>query len=224
MTGIFDLLHLQGSQTPSRSKTFETPAGPLLLRNFCPPSLVEHFIADSGLHAFARLPEREHQLLLSLAKSPDCALALAHTPTGVIVGQVTLAPGEDWWDGFENVYEVTIEVSSNWRNLGIAHQLLAFALELHALEDMILFAMGLSWHWDTEGLNISVYRYRKLIARLFGSQGFEEYATTEPDISMELGNILLVRIGKDVSQDVVNRFLKRLQSAPPFFQSVLKKV
>jgi hypothetical protein len=35
---------------------------------------------------------------------------------------------------------------------------------------------------------------------------------------MELGNILLVRIGKDVSQDVVNRFLKRLQSAPPLFR------
>ena len=216
MAGIFDLLNLQGSRTPSRSKTFETPASPLLLRDFCPPSLVEHLIPDSGLHAFTRIPEREHQLLLNLSKSPDCALALAHTPTGVIVGQVTLAPGEDWWDGFENVYEVTIEVSSNWRNLGIAHQLLAFALELDALEDLILFAMGLSWHWDTEGLKISVYRYRKLIAQLFGSQGFEEYGTAEPDIRMEPGNILLVRIGKNVGQHVINRFLNRLQSTPNF--------
>jgi acetoin utilization deacetylase AcuC-like enzyme/GNAT superfamily N-acetyltransferase len=216
MAGIFDLLHLQGSQAPSRSEAIETPAGPLLLRDFCPPSLVERLIPDSGLHAFARLPEREHQLLLNLAKSPDCALALAHTPTGVIVGQVTLAPGEDWWDGFENVYEVTIEVSANWRSLGIAHRLLAFALELDALEDMILFAMGLSWHWDTEGLKISVHRYRNLIAQLFGSQGFEEYATAEPDINMEPGNILLVRIGKNVDQHTVNRFLNRLQSAPNF--------
>lgn len=217
MAGIFDLLHLQGSQTPSRSKTIETPAGPLLLRDFCPPSLVEHLVPDSGLHAFARFPEREHQLLLSLAKSPDCALALAHTPAGVIVGQVTLAPAEDWWEGFENVYEVSIEVSSNWRGVGLAQQLLAFVLELDALEDMIFLAMGFSWHWDTEGLNMSVHRYRKLIARLFESQGFVEYATAEPDISMEPGNILLVRIGKDVSEHVVNRFLNRLQSAPPFF-------
>ena len=218
MAGIFDLLHLRGSQTPSRSKTIETPAGPLLLRDFCPASLVERLIPDSGLYVFARLPEREHQLLLNLAKSLDCALTLAHTPTGVIVGQVTLTPGDDWWDGFENVYEVTIEVSSNWRNLGIAHQLLAFTLELDALEDMILFAVGLTWHWNTEDLKMSVHRYQKLIAQLFGSQGFEEYETTEQDIHMELGNILLVRIGKDVSQDVVNRFLKRLQSAPPLFR------
>jgi acetoin utilization deacetylase AcuC-like enzyme len=216
MAGIFDLLHIRGSQTPSRIKTIESPAGPLLLRDFCPPSLVERLIPDSGLHAFARLPEREHELLLNLAKSPDCALALAHTQAGEIVAQVTLAPGDDWWDGFENVYEVTIEVSSNCRNLGLAHKILEFALELDALEDMILFAMGLSWHWDTDNLKISVHRYRELIARLFGSQGFEEFATTEPEISMEPGNILLVRVGKNVDQLVVKRFLDRLQSAPHF--------
>jgi len=214
MVGIFDLLHIRGIQTPSRIKTIESSAGPLLLRDFCPPSLVERLAPDSGLHAFARLPEREHQLLLNLAKSPDCALALAHTPEGEIVAQVTLAPGDDWWDGFENVYEVTIEVSSNWRSMGIAHKILDFALELDALEDMILFAMGLSWHWDTDSLQISVHRYRELIARLFGSQGFEEFATTEPDISMEPGNILLVRVGKNVDQLVVKRFLNRLQSTP----------
>ena len=216
MAGIFDLLHLRGSQTPSRSKTIETPAGSLLLRDFCPPSLVEHLVPDSGLHAFARLPEREHELLLNLAKSPDCALALAHTTTGEIVGQVTLAPGDEWWDGFEIVYEVTIEVSSNWRNRNIAHQLLAFALELDALEDMILFAMGLSWHWDTDNLNITVHRYRELISRLFGSQGFIEYSTTEPNINLEPGNILLVRFGKNVDPHIANRFLKSLQSTPHF--------
>ncbi|HWZ17963.1 MAG TPA: acetoin utilization protein AcuC [Ktedonobacteraceae bacterium] len=216
MAGIFDLLHIRGSQTPSRIKTFESSAGPLLLRDFCPPSMVERLVPDSGLHAFARFPEREHQLLINLAKSPDCALALAHTPEGEIVAQVTLTPGDDWWDGFENVYEVTIEVSSNWRGMGIANRILDFALELDALEDMILFAMGLSWHWDTDDLKISVYRYRELIARLFGSQGFEEFATTEPDIRMEPGNILLVRVGKNVDQLVVKRFLNRLQSTPHF--------
>jgi len=114
------------------------------------------------------------------------------------------------------VYEVSIEVSSNWRNQNIAHQLLAFALELDALEDMILFAMGLSWHWDTDSLKITVHRYRELISRLFGSQGFVEYSTTEPNINLEPGNILLVRIGKNVDQHVANRFLKRLQSTPHF--------
>ncbi len=214
LAGLFDLLHLRGSATPSRSKTLETPAGPLLLRDFCPPSLVERLTADEGLRAFARLPEREHQLLLSIAKRPDCALALAHTPGGVIVGEVTLAPGDEWWEGLENVYEVAIEVSSNWRRRGVARNLLAFALELDALEDIILFAMGLSWHWDTEGLGLNAYRYRELISRLFVAEGFVEYPTTEPNVSMEPANILVARIGKRVDQRVVSRFFNRLLSSP----------
>jgi acetoin utilization deacetylase AcuC-like enzyme len=214
MTGLVDLLRLRGSETPSRSKMLETERGPLLLRDFCPPSMVERLHADEGLRAFARLPEREWQLLLTIAKSPDCALALAHTPAGAIVGEVTIAPGDEWWEGLDTVYEVAIEVSSNWRGLRLANQLLAFALELDALEDMILFAVGLSWHWDTEGLNMSMYRYRELIARLFASQGFAEYPTTEPNVRMEPANVFMARIGKRVDAHTSSRFLNRVMSAP----------
>jgi hypothetical protein len=214
LTGLVDLLHLRGSETPSRSKVLETGRGPLLLRDFCPPSMVERLHADEGLRAFARLPEREWQLLLNIARSPDCALTLAHTPAGAIVGEVTLAPGDEWWEGLDNVYEVAIEVSSNWRGLRLANQLLAFALELDALEDMILFAVGLSWHWDTEGLHMSIYRYRELIAHLFASQGFAEYPTTEPNIRMEPANVFMARIGKRVDSRTSSRFLSRVMSAP----------
>lgn len=213
-TDLFDLLHVNRTNTPSRTKVVQTPTGTLMLRDFCPPSLVERLRAESGLCAFARIPEREHALLLSIAKSPDCALTLAHTPTGEIVGQVTIAPADAWWEGIENLYEVAIEVSSQRRGMGIARQLLAFALELDAVEEMIFFAMGLSWHWDMEGLGISPSRYRHLIAHLFESQGFQEYDTTEPDISMEPANILLARIGKHVDQHVATQFLSRLLSSP----------
>ena len=214
MTGLIDLLHVRGNETPSRSKMLETTRGPLLLRDFCPPSMVERLRADEGLHAFARLPEREWQLLLNIAKSPDCALTLAHTPAGEIVGEVTIAPGDEWWEGLDNVYEVAIEVSSNWRGLRLASDILAFALELDALEDMILFAVGLSWHWDTEGLGMNMYRYRELIARLFASQGFVEYPTTEPNVRMEPANVFMARIGKRVDAQTSSRFLSRVMSTP----------
>ena len=186
----------------------------MLLRDFCPPSLVERMGIDSGMRAFARLPEREKQLLYGIAKRPDCALALAHTPAGDIIGEVTIAPGDAWWEGLDNVYEVAIEVSSNWRHMGVAKELLAFALELDALEDMILFAVGLSWHWDAEGEGLSIYRYREMLARRFATQGFAEYPTTEPNITMEPANILLARIGKRVDQRMVNQFFNRLLSSP----------
>lgn len=214
MTGLFDLLRPGGSAAPSRMQTIETPKGSVLLRDFCPPSLVERLTAESGLHAFARLPEREHQLLVDIAKNPDCALTLAYTPGGAIVGEVTVTFGDEWWEGVDDIYEVTIEVSSQWRNAGIARRLLAFALELDTLEHMILFAMGLSWHWDFEGMGMMPHQYRNLLARLFSSQGFVEYTTTEPNINLEPANILLVRIGKQVDPYVASQFLKRIGGSP----------
>ena len=100
--------------------------------------------------------------------------------------------------------------------MGIARQLLAFSLELDALEEMILFAMGLSWHWDYEGLGISPRRYRQLISHLFATQGFVEHATTEPNITMEPNNVLLVRVGKRVDEHTARRFHTRLLSSPVF--------
>jgi acetoin utilization deacetylase AcuC-like enzyme/GNAT superfamily N-acetyltransferase len=211
--GLFDLLHL-GSEIASRSQTLETRRGPVLLRHFCPPSLVERLRPAQGLCSFARLPEREHRLLLEIARRPDSALALAHTPSGEIVGEVTLAPGDAWWEGLENVYEVAIEISKDWRQLGIARNLLAFALDLEAREDLIFFAVGLSWHWDTEGTGLSSYRYREMLIKLFGSQGFKEYPTNEPNIAMDPANVFLVRIGSKVDERLIRQFFSRVQSAP----------
>jgi hypothetical protein len=56
-----------GSARISRVKTYKTAAGPLFLQSCCSPALVEGLQADEGLRAFARLPEREHQLLLAVA-------------------------------------------------------------------------------------------------------------------------------------------------------------
>ena len=79
------------STCDSRVKTYKTAAGPLFLRTCCPPALVEGLQVDEGLRAFARLPEREHQLLITLARQPENRLTLAYTPAGKIVGQATLA-------------------------------------------------------------------------------------------------------------------------------------
>ena len=182
----------------------------LVLRDFCSPSLVESLRADSGLRAFARLPEREHQLLVNIARLPDSALTIAHSLSGEIVGEVSLAPADAWWQGLQHVYEIAVQVSSGWRRLGIARQLLKLALELDDLEELIIVAMGLSWHWDNEGLGLTRYSYRELIAQLFASYGFAEFLTSEPNIRMDPANIFLARIGSNVNQDRMTQFLNRL--------------
>jgi GNAT superfamily N-acetyltransferase len=201
---------ISGSTRISRLKTYKTPAGPLFLRNNCSPSLVQGLQADEGLRAFARLPEREHQLLLSLARKPENRLTLAYTTTGKIIGQATLAPLDDWWQGIGNAYEIAVEVSPRWRKLGIAHKLLSFALEFESLEEYLIVGLGLSWHWDYEGLGIPRYRYREMIARLFAAHGFVEYLTSEPNIRMDPANILVARLGSRLDDENMNRFFQHL--------------
>ena len=194
----------------SHDKTLATPAGPVFLQDRCPPALVERLRADSGLRAFARLPQREHALLLGLAQRSDSRLALASTQSGVIVGQVTLAPVDGWWEGLENTYEIAIEVSTAWRNLGIARQLLTLVFEREPLERHIVLGMGLSWHWDMQGLGINRFRYRQMIEQLFAPYGFVEYLTSEANIRMDPANILLGRLGSAVDEQTINQFFQCL--------------
>ena len=199
----------RSASCPCRSE-FETAAGSLILHSFCPPSLVASLRADRGLHAFARVPEREHQLLLGIAERPDCALTLAYTPSGEIVGQVTLAPAYAWWQDIGNAYEIAVEVSAGWRKMGIAHHLLSLALEFESLEESLILGLGFSWHWDFGGLGISPFHYRELIGRLFAVHGFSEYLTSEPNIRMDPANILVARLGSKFAEESMNRFFQRL--------------
>jgi len=199
-----------GNTYISPVKMYKTPAGPLFLRSGCSPTLVEALQVDEGLRAFARLPEREHQLLLSLAQQPEIRLTLAYTATGTIVGQATLAPVDDWWQDIGNAYEIAVEVSSPWRKFGIAHQLLSFTLEFESVEEYLILGLGFAWHWDYEGLGMSRFHYREMIARLFAAHGFDEYLTSEPNIRMDPANILVARLGSRFASENMNRFFQRL--------------
>jgi predicted N-acetyltransferase YhbS len=162
------------------------------------------------LHAFARIPEKEHELLLGIAERPDCALTLAYTASGEIVGQVTLAPLDQWWHDIGNAYEIGVEVSTGWRKMGIAHHLLSLALAFESVEESLIVAFGLSWHWDYARLGIRPFGYRELIAQLFAAHGFSAYLTSEPNIRLDPANILLARLGSRLAEENINRFFQQL--------------
>lgn len=201
---------LVDSEYITDEKMYQTPAGPLILRRCCQPALIETLQADEGLCAFARLPEREHQLLLSLARHPESSLTLAYTLSGKIVGQVSIAPVDNWWQGIEHAYEIAVEVSSRWRKLGIAHQLLASALEFESLEEYLILGLGFSWHWDYEGLGMTRFEYREMLGKLFAAHNFVEYLTSEPNIQMDPANILIARLGSRFGLEGINEFFQRL--------------
>jgi GNAT superfamily N-acetyltransferase len=194
----------------SRVKTYQTAAGPLFLRSCCSPSCVEGLKVDEGLRAFARFPEREHQLLLSIAQQPENRLTLAYTASGIIVGEVSLTPLDQWWHDLGNAYEIAVEVSSRWRHLGIAHHLLSLALAFEAVEEYLIVGLGLSWHWDDQGLGMSRFHYRAMLARVFAAHGFAEYQTSEPNIRMDPANILVARLGGHIDGESMSGFFLRL--------------
>ena len=207
-----DVTHLEIPECTGTShvKTYKTAAGSLFLRTCCPPALVEGLQVDEGLRAFARTPQREHELLLALARHPENRLTLAYTPSGKIVGQATLAPVDGWWEGIEQAYEIAVEVSSTYRHLGVARQLLSLALDFEAVEESLILGLGLSWHWDYMGMGLSRFQYRELIARLAAAYGFADYLTSEPNIAMDPANILVARLGRSVEEQRMNRFFERL--------------
>ncbi len=123
---------------------------------------------------------------------------------------MTLTPAADWWQDLEFTYEMSLEVSSSWRRLGIARQLVAKALQDEVVEELIILGLGLRWHWDTEGLGLHPFRYRTLLARAAAVYGFSEYHTGEPNINDDPANILLARIGRGVNQQRLNQFVERL--------------
>jgi GNAT superfamily N-acetyltransferase len=166
--------------------------------------------AHPQLVSFARTPEREKQLLVQIAGDIQSNLSLAHTPEGVIVAQVSIVPAEGRWADVPEVYEAGIEVVQEWRPAGIGPQLLKFAFERETIEQMIVLALGLSWHWDLDGEGLNVWAYREMIARLFGSVGFREERTDDPEITYGEGNILLVRTGKNVDHEAYDEFHSRL--------------
>ena len=194
----------------SRQRTYETSPATLFLQDFCTAPFVESLRPDDGLHAFTHRPEREHQLLAKIGARPDSILTLAYTRQGVIVGQVTLTPADSYWQGLTNTYEIAVEVSAGWRERGIALQLLTLVFELDCLDDLIIIGLGLSWHWDIEGLGLTSFAYRAMIERLFARYGFAEFFTMEQNIRMDPANIFLARLGRRVAADNLNQFYNRL--------------
>ena len=108
-------------------------------------------------------------------------------------------------------YELgAIEVSRNWRRLGIAQAMIKTILADEFIESKIFFLTGYSWHWDTEQTGLSVYAYRNLLVRLFRPFGFQVYLTNNPEIRMSSANVLMARVGRRLGTKQRERFQKML--------------
>jgi acetoin utilization protein AcuA len=187
------------------------------------PEVIERSAVAAGMGVLYRYHPDSTQRLAEgfprFAQTTDGRLVLARAMDHRIVGYALIArpdPRERWADpSAPEVWELgMIEVARGWRRRGIGRQLLRACLADGRYEDRIVLATAYSWHWDLHGTHLAKAEYRAVLLRLFGSEGFRQFATNEPNVQEDPANHLLVRIGPRVRPEARARFLNLLQTDP----------
>ena len=192
--------------------THGTPRGMLSIRGKCPPGFFAGLRFDSGMGSFSHYSSiiQKLETFQNVAIDKDGRVALALVDDEVIVGYVACwypEPGERWRKLGELMYEMgAIEVSRNFRQLGIARQMIAMVLSEDFFEDKIAYVSSFSWHWDLAGAGLTIERYRIMMAKLMGGHGFLEHYTNEPNVAIKKENIFMARIGSRVLPRDKKRF------------------
>ena len=155
------------------------------------PEFVSGLRFDSGMGNFAHYSSiiQKAATFQKVVKGKDGKVALAVVNDEVIVGYVACGypeVGERWGKLGDLMYEMgAIEVSRNFRQLGIAREMIETVLAEDFFEDKIAYISSFSWHWDLDGAGLTIARYRNMMARLMEAYGFLEHYTNEPNVAIK---------------------------------------
>ncbi|MEJ2283779.1 MAG: hypothetical protein P8X85_09320 [Desulfobacterales bacterium] len=190
-----------------------TPRGDARIRSFCSAEEIRQCKFD---RQFASSPQYKslytsRRLLEISTEQPDANIVLALAEKGHIIGYGVLAypdPGERWADlGPKIMMEIkAIEVCRNWRSLKIAPVIVEKMLAHPRIEEKIVYLVGYSWTWDLKGTGNTAQQYRQVLIKLFTPHGFKKYRTNEPNVCLKAENLFMCRVGKNVSQIILDRF------------------
>lgn len=200
----------------------DTPRGRVWIRSRAEPEFIASLSLDEGMGIFAAPhypPSREKKALERIASKEEGNVILAYTDDGVIVGFVAIAPpsaAERWGklSGQGLVEAMAIEVSRNWRSMGIAEKMMECGLEDPYFQDKIVICTGYTWHWDLESTGLSKEEYRAMLLRYLEKAGFLYYETDEPNVTLDPANFFTARIGPMVSEELYHRFEQLLFQEP----------
>ena len=199
--------------THQRDIIWPTPKGDVQTRSFCTPEEIQQFTFDRGLRQYAHYKSLyiKKESLEKDARQEDANVTLALVKNKNIIGYGVLAyPKTDArWKrlGARRILELkAIEVCRSWRSLRVADSILQMLMVYPKIEDKIVFLVGYSWTWDLKWTKHSPKQYRNMLIRLFEPHGFKEYPTNEPNVNLRAENMLLARIGENVSSELQDRF------------------
>ena len=169
------------------------------------------FDTQFGTHAHYRSLYTRRQSLEEQVAAPGARVVLALADGTHIVGFGVRAhpdPDERWsrlGPGLMTEVKV-IETCRDWRGAGIARAVLEQLLAGSDLEKTIVYMVGYSWTWDLDGAEKTAQQYRMILIHLFGSFGFKEFQTNEPNICLKSENLFMARVGADVPAGLTHQF------------------
>lgn len=181
----------------------------LIVEGPVPTEQLKAYAMHSKLDAFRR-PAEQHVALAEIAGLEEGRIIIARDGH-MIVGYVTFHyPDElERWSegGMSDLIELgAIEVADDYRSYGLGKRMISMAFADNQLENMIVYTTEYYWHWDLEGTGLNVWDYRQMMENLMKSAGMIWYATDDPEICSHPANCLMVRIGKEVPLNSIEKF------------------
>ncbi|MCP8967474.1 GNAT family N-acetyltransferase [Ectobacillus ponti] len=191
------------------AKTLKTPKGTIIVEGPVSTQNLEHYDFHHDLTAFRPAPQ-QHQAIIEISRLPEARLIIARHEH-MIVGYTTFLhpdPLERWSEGnMENLIELgAIEVIPEFRSCSVGKNMLQVAMMDDHMEDYITITTEYYWHWDLKRTGLNVWEYRNAMEKMMNAGGLEWMATDDPEICSHPANCLMVRIGKRVDQESVQRF------------------
>ncbi len=194
----------ESAPAKKNSRMLETVKGRIQIENYSPAEKLEKTSVDEGIRMFSRHnPERQKNALINVARL-EGGNVIVGTKDSLLVAYIGIhhpSEKERWGKPAHHwLFELgAIEVSRNYRELGLAEAMLDVALDDPLYDDKVVLATAFTWHWDLEATGMSKGQYREMFLHLASNFGFIEMGTDDPNVAMDPANLFLVWLGKNAS-------------------------
>jgi GNAT superfamily N-acetyltransferase len=195
----------------SVNRIISTPLGKLQIRGPVNSKQMAACYLNKGLCCF-RQPCSQHQALIELSGQYDGIIFTASLANQVVSYVSFQKPDYPWWINrcFPKLIELgSIETDPSWRKLGLGKALLDSIFKNHTFthfEDLVVIAAHFVQSWDLKNTGLTPWAYRQFMIAFFSQYGFSTWETVDPEIREHPSNVLLSRIGKNISKKEIALF------------------
>lgn len=189
------------------AKEIMTGRGPVVIEGPVSKEYLESLEINQAMNNF-RNPKRQKEAMGLIANLPEGMVYIARSGQEIIGYVLFHYPNQySRWARHPRILELgAIEVSREWQKMGLAKAILQEAFKNPIMEEYVLITTEFCWHWDLKNTGLGVWEYQKMLKRVFGSVNFKRRHTDDPEILEHSANMLMVRIGKNVSRNHIEMF------------------